>query len=146
MVTETMIIRAVASQDTDDIVALWLAVFPEYRDPTRPQRDPRASIARKLAFGDGLFWLAEEQGHVVATVMAGYDGHRGWLYSLGVHPDARRAGLGRALVAHAERALGALGCPKVNLQVLSAKPDANAFWRSVGYESDAVTSFGKRLT
>jgi ribosomal protein S18 acetylase RimI-like enzyme len=140
-----MVIRPVTGRDTDAVIALWGAVFPEYGDPTRPQRDPRASIARKLAFGDGLFWLAEEEGHAIATVMAGYDGHRGWIYSLGVLPSARRTGIGRALVAEAERALAALGCPKVNLQVLTSKEGARAFWRAVGYEPDAVTSFGKRL-
>jgi ribosomal protein S18 acetylase RimI-like enzyme len=100
---------------------------------------------RKLAFGDGLFWLAEKEGRVVATIMAGYDGHRGWLYSAGVHPDMRRVGVGRALVAQAERALHGLGCPKVNLQVLSSKKSAAEFWRSLGYEPDEVTGFGKRL-
>ncbi len=140
-----MVIRPVTGRDTDAVIALWGAVFPEYGDPTRPQRDARASITRKLAFGDGLFWLAEEEGHPIATVMAGYDGHRGWIYSLGVLPSVRRAGVGRALVAEAERALAALGCPKVNLQVLRSKEGAQAFWRGVGYEPDAVTSFGKRL-
>jgi ribosomal protein S18 acetylase RimI-like enzyme len=140
-----MIIRPVTHRDSDDVVALWRVVFPEYGDPQRPQRDPLTSIARKLDFGDGLFWLAEETGRVLGTVMAGYDGHRGWIYSLGVHPQARRTGLGRALVGHAEQALKARGCPKVNLQVLSNKSDALEFWRRVGYQPDAVTSFGKRL-
>ncbi len=140
-----MVIRPVTNRDADVVIALWSVVFPEYDDPTRPQRDPRASIARKLAFGDGLFWLAEQESRVIATVMAGYDGHRGWIYSLGVHPSVRRAGVGRALVAEAERALAAVGCPKINLQVLTSKESAQAFWRAVGYDPDAVTSFGKRL-
>lgn len=141
----TLDIRPVERRDVEAVLALWRAVFPEYEDPGRPQRDPRASMLRKLAFGDGLFWLAERGGRVVGTVMAGYDGHRGWLYSLGVHPDARRAGVGRALLAEAERALAALGCPKVNLQVLAANDAAAAFWRSAGYEVDDVVSFGKRI-
>lgn len=138
-------IRAVTTDDSEEVARLWQSVFPEYADPARPQRDARASIARKLAFGDGLFWLAEEGGRIVGTAMAGYDGHRGWLYSVGVHSEVRRRGVGRALVAHAEKALAARGCPKVNLQVFRANDRAQAFWRSVGYAEDEVIGFGKRL-
>jgi len=141
----SMTIRPVIAQDTDAVVALWRLVFPEYGDPTRPHRDPRANVVRKLAFGDGLFWLAELDGRIVGTVMAGYDGHRGWIYSLGVHLEVRRAGVGRALLAQAERALAALGCPKVNLQVFPSNVEAQGFWRSAGYAQDEVVSLGKRL-
>jgi ribosomal protein S18 acetylase RimI-like enzyme len=138
-------IRRVTPGDLETVVALWRAVFPEYDDPSNPQRNPSAAIARKLTFGDGLFWLAERGGQPVGTAMAGYDGHRGWLYSVGVHPEARGAGIARALVDEAERALAALGCPKVNLQVFAANEQARAFWRSIGYVEDRVRSFGKRL-
>jgi len=140
-----MIIRPVAASDIDAIVALWREVFPEYNDPTRPQRDPRTNIVRKLAFGDGLFWLAEDAGQVVGTVMAGYDGHRGWLYSLGVHPSRREHGIGRLLLSHAEIALKKLGCPKVNVQVLQTNEGSQAFWQAAGYTADPVTSYGRRL-
>jgi ribosomal protein S18 acetylase RimI-like enzyme len=139
------IIRRVTAADVGAVVELWRVVFPEYGDPARPQRDAAASVARKLAFGDELFWLAERDGRVVGTAMAGYDGHRGWLYSVGVHPDARRSGVGAMLVAEAERALAELGCPKVNLQVLSGNREALEFWRRVGYAEDHVVPFGKRL-
>lgn len=141
-----MRIRTVTADDIEAVVALWRDVFPEYNDPARPQRDPRTNIVRKLAFGDGLFWLADEGGAVVGTVMAGYDGHRGWLYSLGVLPAHRGRGVGRRLVAHAEAALAARGCPKINLQVLIANESARAFWRVLGYAPDAVESLGRRLT
>lgn len=140
-----MLIRTVAAADRDAVIALWRAVFPEYADPDRPQRDPAASFARKLAASDGLFWLAERDGVVVGSAMAGYDGHRGWLYSVAVLPLLRGQGVGRALVEHAERALAALGCPKINLQVLTARADTQRFWTALGYREDAVTSFGKRL-
>jgi ribosomal protein S18 acetylase RimI-like enzyme len=140
-----MTIRSVTANDTDAVVAFWRLVFPEYCDPTRPHRDPRDNVERKLAFGDGLFWLAELEGRIVGTAMAGYDGHRGWIYSLGVDPEVRRSGIGRALLAQAEGALAALGCPKVNLQVFSGNVGAQGFWRSVGYAQDAVISFGKHL-
>lgn len=138
-------LRPVNPADTEALVTLWRAVFPEYDDPTRPQRDPRANIERKLAFGDGLFWLAEREATLIGSVMAGYDGHRGWLYSLGVHPAERGRGLGRRLLQHAEQALAQRGCPKINLQVLTQNEGALAFWRSVGYQPDPVMSFGRRL-
>lgn len=138
-------IRTVRESDTDAVVALWRDVFPEYDDPARPQRDPRASIARKLAFGDGLFWLMETGGRVVGTAMAGYDGHRGWIYSIGVAPGERRRGFARALLAHAESELRARGCPKINLQVLAVNEQALHFWRAAGYQPDHVVSFGRRL-
>ena len=141
----TMTIRPVTPADVDAVVALWRQVFPEYDDPRKPHRASRLNIERKLAFGDGMFWLAEEGGRVLVTVMAGYDGHRGWIYSLGVHPGARRSGLGRDLLAQAEGRLAALGCPKVNLQVIIGNAGAEAFWRSAGYAPDEVTSLGKRL-
>ena len=74
-----MMVRGATPQDAEAIVALWRVVFPEYADPARPQRDPRASVDRKLALGDGLFWLGRIDGAVIGTAMAGYDGHRGWL-------------------------------------------------------------------
>jgi ribosomal protein S18 acetylase RimI-like enzyme len=141
----TPAIRPATAADVEAIVRLWELVFPEYADQRAPQRAPRASAERKLAFGDGLFWVAEREGELVGTVMAGYDGHRGWIYSLGVHPAARHGGLGRALAATAERALAALGCPKVNLQVFASNGAAQAFWRRAGWVEDAVLSFGKRL-
>ena len=140
-----MLIRAVTHDDLERVVDLWKRVFPEYNDPSRPQRDPRTSIHRKLVFEDGLFWLGLDGPDVVGTVMAGYDGHRGWIYSLGVDPAHRRRGLGQALVEHAEAQLRARGCPKIYLQVLDTNTGGQVFWRSVGYEPDAVVSLGKRL-
>jgi ribosomal protein S18 acetylase RimI-like enzyme len=140
-----MQIRTVTDADRDAVILVWRQVFPEYADPDRPQRDPVTNFARKLAVRDGLFWLAERDGEVIGTAMAGYDGHRGWLYSVGVAPSARGRGTGRALVAYAEAALARLGCPKINLQVLTAKPESQRFWRALGYREDFVTSLGKRL-
>jgi ribosomal protein S18 acetylase RimI-like enzyme len=140
-----MSIRPVNDEDIDALVALWSRVFPEYNDPKYPQREPRANIVRKLAQRDGLFWLAQHAGNVLGSVMAGYDGHRGWVYSLGVHPDARRAGLGAALLNHVEEALRAQGCVKLNMQVMATNESALAFYATQGYAQDNVVSIGKRL-
>lgn len=142
-------IRTFTEADTEAVLALWLDAFPEYNDASRPHRNPRLSIANKLGTQPELFFVAEydadEERTLVGTVMAGYDGHRGWLYSLAVAPRARRHGLGTRLVRHAEAALAAMGCLKLNLQVLSDKPDVLAFYDALGYRADAVVSLGKRL-
>ena len=77
--------------------------------------------------------------------MAGYDGHRGWIYALGVHPKFRRRGIGGALLERAEATLAALGCPKINLQVATSDAGARRFYEARGYDLDAVSSYGKRL-
>ncbi|APR34755.1 GNAT family acetyltransferase [Paraburkholderia sp. SOS3] len=138
-------IRCFAESDTEQVIALWRDAFPEYRDPTRPQRNPQLSIANKLTTQPELFFVAIDDERVVGTVMAGYDGHRGWMYSLAVDSARRRRGIGTQLVRYAEAALAARGCPKVNLQVLSAKGEIRAFYERLGYRMDDVVSLGKRL-
>jgi len=147
-------IRAFTEGDTEAVLALWLQAFPEYSDASRPHREPRLSIANKLGTQPELFFVAlrhdgdaggDDDGVLVGTAMAGYDGHRGWLYSVAVAPEARRHGVGTRLVRHAERALAAMGCLKLNLQVLTDKAEVLAFYERLGYRADAVVSLGKRL-
>jgi ribosomal protein S18 acetylase RimI-like enzyme len=143
--TTTLSIRRFAASDTDAVVALWQEAFPEYREVTRPHRNPHLSIANKMATQPELFFVATLGERLVGTVMAGYDGHRGWLYSLAVDASQRRLGIGTRLIAHAEAALVTMGCPKVNLQVLTAKQEVRAFYEALGYRADEVVSLGKRL-
>ncbi|MBW9103540.1 GNAT family acetyltransferase [Paraburkholderia phenoliruptrix] len=143
--SDALSIRRFDAHDTPAVIALWQQAFPEYRDATKPQRNPHLSIANKLATQPELFFVAVLNERVVGTVMGGYDGHRGWLYSLAVDEAWRRHGIGTRLVAHVEAALTALGCPKLNLQVLSAKSDVRAFYEALGYRADEVISLGKRL-
>ena len=82
---------------------------------------------------------------IVASVMAGYEGHRGWMNYLAVAPSFRGRGLGRMLVEHVERLLLERGCPKVNLLVRASNPEAVAFYRRLGYAQDESISLGKRL-
>jgi ribosomal protein S18 acetylase RimI-like enzyme len=84
--------------------------------------------------------------------MFGYDGHRGWLYYFAVFPEYQNKGYGRALLAHGEAALTAMGCPKINLQIRNTTTNttgtthaATAFYEKSGYCTDAVSSYGKRL-
>ncbi|WP_321886597.1 GNAT family acetyltransferase [Paraburkholderia bannensis] len=148
MSAASLSIRVFREADTEAVLALWLQAFPEYNDTTRPHRNPRLSIANKLGTQPELFFVAvrDEDAAIVGTAMAGYDGHRGWLYSLAVAHEARRLGIGTRLVRHAEHALAAMGCLKLNLQVLADKPEVIAFYDALGYRTDAVVSLGKRLS
>ena len=105
-----VLIRSYRETDAESVAQLWSAVFPN----PAPRNVPRSVIAQKLAIQRGLFFVAEKEGSVVRTAMAGYDGHRGWLYTVAVRPDVLRRGIGRALVQRAEESLAALGYPKVN--------------------------------
>ncbi len=112
---------------------------------TRPWNNPHRDIDRKLARdGDNLLVL-EEDNRLIGSVMVGYEGHRGWVNYLAVHPDHRRQGLGRLLMDEAERRLRDLGCAKVNLQVRASNETAREFYRQIGYTVDEAVSFGKRL-
>ena len=135
-----MQIRTFEPGDESRVVELWIAC-----ELTRPTNNPLADIARKVATGDDLFLVGEVDGAIVATVMAGYDGHRGWVNYLAVDPGSRNDGLARRLMREAERRLLALGCPKVNLQVRSSNREALAFYERIGDTTDDVVSFGRRL-
>lgn len=133
-------IRTYQPQDEASVVRLW-----EDCGLVVPQNDPRKDIARKLKVQPELFLVALEGGAIVGTVMAGYEGHRGWINYLAVTPDKRKGGLGRRLMEEAESRLRALGCPKINLQVRETNKDVRAFYERIGYKQDPVTSYGKRL-
>lgn len=135
-----MRIREFADADADEVVALWRAA-----GLVRPWNDPYRDIERKKAVQRELFLVAVEDGRLVGAGMAGYDGHRGWVNYLGVHPDARRTGVGRALMHELEERLLALGCPKLNLQVREGNDDALAFYEQLGFSRDPAISLGKRL-
>ena len=135
-----MDIREFRRGDEEAVVALWVAC-----DLTRPWNDPRRDIERKLAHSPTLFLVGEDEGVLVGSVMAGYDGHRGWINYLAVHPSVQGGGLGRALMSAAEVRLRALGCPKINLQVRAGNEAACAFYDAVGYERQDLVDFGKWL-
>lgn len=135
-----MLIRPFAPTDTDAVVALWTA-----SGLVRPWNDPRRDIERKSTIQPELFLVGEIDGAVVATAMAGYDGHRGSVYYLAVDPARRRQGLGRAIMTEVERGLVAIGCPKLNLMVRSDNRGVIAFYRGLGYGEEQSASLGKRL-
>jgi ribosomal protein S18 acetylase RimI-like enzyme len=133
-------IRGFRSDDVTSVLALW-----ELCGLAVPQNDPAKDIARKSKVNPEWFLVGEAAGQLVATCMAGYEGHRGWINYLAVHPGFRRRGIASAMMEEAERRLLAAGCPKINLQVRSTNGDVIAFYERVGYRIDPVVSLGKRL-
>jgi ribosomal protein S18 acetylase RimI-like enzyme len=125
----------------DQLIQLWQQVFGYASAHNAPQ----FVIEKKLAVGDGLLFVAEAGGKVVGSIMAGYDGHRGWIYSLAVLPGCRGRGLGSRLVRHAEEQLRSLGCPKINLQIMNGNEEVESFYRKLGYEPEPRISMGKKI-
>ncbi|QGY39713.1 GNAT family acetyltransferase [Pseudodesulfovibrio cashew] len=122
------------------VIALWKNVFG-YKSA---HNAPALAIDKKIAVDD-LFFVAEDGGEVIGTVMAGYDGHRGWIYSLATAPDRRGHGIGSSLLAHAEERLAALGCIKVNLQIVAGNESVRSFYEANGFAVEDRISMGKRL-
>lgn len=126
--------------DRAQVIELWKAC-----GLTRPWNDPDKDISRKLAVQPELFFVGEIEGKVVASVMAGYDGHRGSIYYLAVSPQHHGRGFGTTLMQKAEVALLAMGCPKLNILVRSSNEAVLAFYNRLGYAADDVVCIGKRL-
>ena len=122
-------------------MALWRTVLG-YKDA---HNDPGLSIDKKLAVNDGLFFVACQGQKVLGSVMAGYDGHRGWLYSVAVDPLQRHTGIGADLVRHAENALSQRGCVKINLMIVAGNEAVTGFYQSLGYQVEPRIAMGKRF-
>src|SRR4030042_807132 len=135
-----MEIRPFDTSDEESVVQLWtdggLVV---------PWNNPHRDIQRKLKIQPEMFLVACLDGQIIATVIAGYEGHRGWINYLAVHPQHRHSGIGRCMMDEAESRLRAVGCPKINLQLRSNNAEVIEFYKRIGFKTDDVVSLGKRL-
>ena len=125
----------------EQVISLWNEVFGYEAAHNLAQ----LVIDKKLHFGDGLFFVALNDKAVIGTVMAGYDGHRGWIYSTAVSPEYRHQGIGSLMLAFAERKLMALGCMKINLQIMEGNEAVENFYLANGYLTEKRISMGKSL-
>jgi len=135
-----MKIRGYKSRDKDAVIQLW-------RDCglIAPQNDPVKDIERKLKVNPEWFIVGELDGSIIASCMAGYEGHRGWINYLAVSPGHQRQGLAGQIMGYAEKLLREAGCPKINLQVRASNSTVIEFYKSIGFIMDDVVSMGKRL-
>ena len=135
-----MEIRPFETPDEGAVIALWSAC-----GLTVPNNDPAKDVARKLKVLPELFLVGEVDGDVVGSVMGGYDGHRGWVHYLAVHPEHQRRGYGRQVMTELEGSLISMGCPKLNLQIRDTNAEVAQFYAAIGYTEEPRISFGKRL-
>jgi ribosomal protein S18 acetylase RimI-like enzyme len=133
-------IRAYDEADQAEVIALWSAC-----GLVVPWNDPAKDIGRKLLVDRDLFLVGLVAGRIVASVMGGYEGHRGWINYLAVAPELRRKGYGRQIMEEVERRIAAKGAPKINLQVRTSNTAVIAFYEALGYNIDDVVGMGKRL-
>lgn len=135
-----MNIRAYQDADLEEVIALWTAC-----GLVAPQNNPYRDIARKLKIDRDLFLIGHTDSEIIASVMGGYEGHRGWINYLAVKPSHQRKGFGQQIMLAVETLIKAKGCPKINLQVRSTNSAIIGFYHSLGYGDDHVVSLGKRL-
>jgi ribosomal protein S18 acetylase RimI-like enzyme len=135
-------IRAFEDRDEEEVRRLWLQAFPD--DP--PRNEPASVIRRKLECQRELFLVGESDGVIVATLLAGYDGFRCWVYHVAVDETHRRKGYGRQMMCEAERMLRRMGCPKLNIQVRAHNQEVVEFYHRLDYDIDDHISMGKLLS
>jgi len=107
--------------------------------------DPVKDIQRKMLVDPDLFLIGELSEDIVATVMGGYEGHRGWINYLAVSPEHQRKGFARAMMQQVEVLIQQKGSPKINLQVRSNNIDVIQFYQAIGYDIENAVGLGKRL-
>lgn len=133
-------IRSFCADDEADVIKLWMEC-----GLVAPQNNPRRDLQRKQGVNPEWIYVGILDNKVIATCMAGYEGHRGWINYLAVSPKYRRQGIAAKMMLQAENHLRAAGCPKINLQIRETNLEVVQFYKSIGYVIDPVVSMGKRL-
>jgi len=138
---QTQIVKFDDSKHRELVIDLWQTVFGYEKAHNLPE----VVIDKKLQNKDNLFFVVEDERKVVGTVMAGYDGHRGWIYSIAVHLEYQKQGIGSDLLSFIQGKLENLGCLKINLQILQRNEAVQKFYLANGYSVEQRVSMGKKL-
>jgi len=134
-------VRVYRASDESDVIALWEKTFPN--DP--PWNNPIDVIRNKVAFQPEWFFVCHYNDRLVGTVLAGYDGVRGWVQKVAADPNYQRIGIATLLMSTAENALRDVGCPKLNLQARATNTSAIEFYKQAGYDIEDRVSMSKNL-
>jgi ribosomal protein S18 acetylase RimI-like enzyme len=124
-------LRPATADDVERVLTLWLHAA----EPT--STDSAEALAGLLRHDPGALIVAESDGRIVGSVIAGWDGWRGAIYRLAVDPEHRRRGLGQSLLRAAEERLTALGGRRLHAIVVEANANAVAFWDATDWEHQA---------
>jgi ribosomal protein S18 acetylase RimI-like enzyme len=138
---DTFTIRTYDFKDEKNVINLWGKC-----NLLTSTNNPKIDIERKCQENIDLFFVGEFEDKVVATCMAGFDGHRGWIYYLAVQPEFQGKGYGKLIVKHAEDSLKIRGCPKIDLMVRNTNQKVIEFYQKIGFSQEPVIVMGKRLT
>ena len=135
-----LLIRKFQESDEQGLVSLWNVC-----KLTVALNNPYKDIARKLSVQPDLFLVGYIENKLIASVMAGYDGHRGWINYFAVHPDFQSKGFGRQLMDYVENKLRELGCPKINLQIRQGNEKVLSYYQKLGFVKEKRISMSKKL-
>jgi len=133
-------IKPIEDRDIPEVIALW-----QRCGSTRPWNDPEADIALARRGANATVLLGRDNGALVASVLVGHDGHRGWVYYVTVDPEHRFKGYGRTIMSAAEDWLRARGIEKMQLMVRGDNTKVQAFYQSIGYFEQERVVFAKWL-
>ena len=137
----TITIRNVQPKDKPKVIALWTKIFPT----KKYHNQPSIAFDKKIKQMDNLFFIAEQNNNIIGTILAGYDGHRGWIYSLAVEPAYQRQKIGTQLLTKAIKNLKKQGCLKINLQITGETSPLIEFYKTLGFQVEKRISMGKTL-
>ena len=140
MTESSLLIRPFKEGDEEALVSLW-----NMCKLTVHWNNPYKDIARKLKVQAEFFLVGYLEDKLIASVMAGYDGHRGCINYFAVHPDFQARGYGKQLMDNVENRLRELGCPKINLQILEGNDKVLSYYQKLGFVEEKRTNMGKRL-
>ena len=133
-------IQAATTADAEAVIGLWRTC-----ELTRPWNDPERDFRMAVDGASSAVLLLRDGGAIAASVMVGFDGHRGWVYYLAVAPERRRQGLGRRMMEAAEQWLRKRGAPKIQLMVREDNAEVIAFYEALGLERQKVVTLGRFL-
>ena len=140
MKESSLLVRPFQEDDEEALVPLW-----EMCKLTVPWNNPHKDIARKLKVQSDLFLIGYLEDKLIASIIAGYDGHRGWIYYFAVHPDFQSRCYGNQLMNYVENKLRELGCPKINLQIREGNDKVFSYYQKLGFVEEKRINMGKRI-